>query len=273
VDHLTPDEHSVTAPSFNIGQILNPGESIQRTQTGWSEDFTDQHGRRFQANYDNRNMRPKEELRPVDCTPPWQPPMKYIVWDRHNGFKFRWDYATMANDLTEAATSYYAQVFEFITEHMPGTEPPELGDPVPTKVLRSPIGKPPLSPAIPLACEAGDPWILGIPGAEPNKLLKDIIEQSATANGRQALQVIRERMQALAGDKAIPTIAPVKRSGRGAEEVHHGYRSDDHGQDLVSRLPRGRDGQRDVDGAGAAAWKAHRENLEIEDAPAVDSAA
>jgi hypothetical protein len=263
----------VTAPSFNIGQILNPGESIQRTQTGWSEDFTDQHGRRFQANYDNRNMRPKEELRPVDCTPPWQPPMKYIVWDRHNGFKFRWDYATMANDLTEAATSYYAQVFEFITEHMPGTEPPELGDPVPTKVLRSPIGKPPLSPAIPLACEAGDPWILGIPGAEPNKLLKDIIEQSATANGRQALQVIRERMQALAGDKAIPTIAREADPGvapkKSITDIDPTIMDKISYRDfLAAAMASGMSMAQ-----GAAAWKAHRENLEIEDAPAVDSAA
>jgi hypothetical protein len=171
----------VTAPSFNIGQILNPGEHLQRVQTGWTDEYTDQHGRRFAANYDMRNMRPKEELRPVGFNPPWLPNMKYIIWERDGGFRFRWDYATMANDLSEMSTAYYAQVFEFMTEHMNGTEPPELGEPVPTKVLRSPIGKPPLSPALPLACEAGEPWMLGIAGAKPNDMLKAIIEQSATA--------------------------------------------------------------------------------------------
>lgn len=182
---------------------LQPGQSIQREQTSWTDGFTDQHGRRFEAQFDNRNQRPKEELRPVGFHPPWLPPMRYITWERDGSFNFRWDYETMANDLSGDATTFYAQVFEFMTEHMPGVEPPELGEPVPTKILRSPIGKPPLSPAVPLACLAGDPWMLGTPGAPVNQMLKDIIEQSATANGRQALQVIRAKMQAIVGDNGV----------------------------------------------------------------------
>ena len=186
---------------------IQPGQSIQRMQTEWSDEFMDQFGRKFAANYDIRNMRPKEELRPVGFSPPWQPPMGYIKWDRQGGFTFRWDLETMANDLSENATAYYAQVFEFMAEHMAGHEPPDIGEPVPTKVIRSPVGKPPLSPAIPLACLAGDPWILGTPGATPNKLLKDILDQSATANGRQALAEIRARMAKMVeqGGQVIPT--------------------------------------------------------------------
>lgn len=190
--------------------FLQPGESIQRQQTAWSDQFRDQHGRRFAANYDVRNQRPKEELRPVGFNPPWTPPMRYIIWERPGSFDFRWDYETMANDLSGDATAYYAQVFEFMAEHMAGQEPPDLGEPVPTKVLRSPIGKPPLSPAIPLACIAGEPWILGTPDAPVNDLLKAIIDQSATANGRQALSIIREKMAAMVGDGGIKAreIAP-----------------------------------------------------------------
>lgn len=183
--------------------VIQPGESLQRLQTEWTDEFQDQFGRHYAANYDIRNMRPKEELRPVGFIAPWLPPMRYTVWERQGGFKFRWDFETMANDLSGDATAYYAQVFEFMMEHMPGVEPPELGEPVPTKVIRSPIGKPPLSPAIPLACMAGEPWILGTPGAPVNMMLKAIIDQSATANGRQALTIIRERMAALAGENAI----------------------------------------------------------------------
>jgi hypothetical protein len=65
-----------------------------------------------------------------------------------------------------------------------------------------------LSPAIPLACLAGEPWVLGTPGAPVNQMLKDIIDQSATANGRQALSVIRAKMAAIVGDGGIKQREP-----------------------------------------------------------------
>lgn len=188
--------------------LVAPGQSIQREKRGWSDDFMDQHGRRFEAQYDLGNSRPIGELRPVEHNPPWLPPMRFIKWDRPGGFRFHWDYATMANELAGDSTQYYASVMDFMLEHMAGEPIPEVGEPVPTKVLRSPIGKPPLSPALPLAAEAGEPWILGVPGAPVNEMLKAIIEQSATSNGRQALIMVRERMQKLAGANAVQPLAP-----------------------------------------------------------------
>lgn len=246
--------------------VIQPGESLQRLQTEWTDEFEDQFGRKFAANYDIRNMRPKEELRPVGFNPPWLPPMRYIVWDRPGGFKFRWDFDTMANDLSGDATAYYAQVFEFMMEHMAGVEPPELGEPVPTKVLRSPIGKPPLSPAIPLACKAGDPWVLGTPGAKVNKLLKDIIDQSATANGRQALTVIRERLAKMVGDNAVeeraPEVDPNLKATRTINDVDPTLITRVTYQEFLSAAMKGGMSMAE----GAAAWKAHRENLALEGA-------
>lgn len=256
----------MTAPAFNIGNILNPGQHIQRLQTAWTDEFTDQFGRRYAANYDTRNMRPKEELRPMGFNPPWLPPMKYIAWERDGGFRFRWDFVTMANDLTDDATAYYASVFEFMMEYMPGVEPPELGDPVPTKVLRSPLGKPPLSPAIPLACEAGDPWILGMAGAAENPMLKSIIQQSATANGRQALALIRERLAQKVGTTAVPTIAPQEdpsaRPIKSIADVDPATFDNITYKEFLAAAMKAGMSMAD----GAAAWKAHRENLALEKA-------
>jgi hypothetical protein len=191
------------------GEFLQPGESIQRQQRAWSDDFTDQHGRRFAAQYDIRNSRPIGELAPVGFTPPWLPPMGKIKWERREGgFRFRWDYETMANELAGDESVYYASVMEFMLEHMPGQPIPEVGEAVPNKVLRSPLGKPPLSSALPLAAAAGEPWILGTPGAPVNEVLKAIIEQSTTSNGRQALNMVRERMAQMTAHGAVPTIAP-----------------------------------------------------------------
>lgn len=256
----------MTTPTFNFGQILNPGENIQRLQTGYAEEFTDQHGRRFAAQYDIRNMRPKEELRPVGFAPPWLPPMRYILWDRANSFKFRWDYDTMANDLTEQAQAYYAQVFDFMLEHMPGVEPVELGDPVPAKVLRSPLGKPPLSPAIPLACAAGDPYVLGVPGAPVNALLRDVLEQSATSNGRQALTIIREKLAKMTDGHAVPERAPEfdpsTKPVKSITDIDPASFATVSYREFLTAAMAGGMSMAD----GAAAWKAHRENLALTEA-------
>jgi len=140
--------------------MTQPGESLQRVKRGWTDEFTDQTGRKFAAQYDLTNGRPIGELSPVGFNPPWLPPMRFIVWERPGGFRFRWDYQTMANELAEGADAFYTEVVQFMTEHMKEEVVPEIGEPIPARVRRL-VGKPPLSPAIPLSAEAGDPWILG----------------------------------------------------------------------------------------------------------------
>lgn len=248
-------------------EFSQPGESLQRAKRDWSDDFTDQHGRRFSAQYDIGNSRPIGELAPVGFTPPWLPSMFYIRWAKaKGGFHFRWDYEALANELVGNAVSYYEQVMEFMLEHMKGEPIPELGDPVPSMVLRSPIGKPPLSPAIVLACQAGDPWGLGVAGAPVNEDLKLALEQSATSSGRAALILVREKMAKLVGDRAIPNI-------KQDEEVIRKARSIDDVEDVVLTMSdltyqqfisaatkRGRMSLAEA----AVAWAEHKRNVAAE---------
>lgn len=180
----------------------------QRTHRVWRE-FTDQHGRVFAAESDMASNQPIGELMPQGFQAPWLPPMRFAKWRRDGDLNFRWDYNALAAELSGATAEYYAEVSNFMTDHMPHEPIPEVGEPVPARVRRSPLGSPPLSPALPLACEAGDPWILGTPGAVVNTMLKTLIEQGTHAGGKEALDFIRARMAAHAsalGAAAVPTI-------------------------------------------------------------------
>lgn len=208
----------MTTPAItDLGQ---PGESLQRARTGYHDDFTDQHGRRFAANYDLGNQRPKEELRPVDSTPPWLPPMRFIKWERPGSFRFRWDYESMAAELSGDTAEFYQNVAIFITDHKPNLEVPEIGTPVPAEVRRI-LGKPPLSPALPLACAAGDPYILGVAGAASNPMLKALIEQTASGNSKEALDAIRALLAQNQMGAPVPTReAEVDSRGRPVKTIH-----------------------------------------------------
>lgn len=186
---------------------IDPGQHIQRLQRGWTDEFTDQHGRRFSAQYELASSRPIGELTPVGFQPPWVPPMSAIRWERHGGFRFRWDYETVARQFADGSEQFYTEVMEFMMAHMPTEAIPEVDEPIPAKARR--LFKPPMSAAIPLACEAGDPWMLGVAGAPVNTLLRDLLAQSVTANGREAVRLIRERTkERLSGTVTVPTIAP-----------------------------------------------------------------
>jgi hypothetical protein len=245
--------------------MTQPGESLQRVKRGWTDEFTDQHGRKYAAQYELSNSRPIGELSPVGFSPPWTPPMRFIVWERHGGFRFRWDYATMANELAEGSDAFYTEVVQFMMEHMPTEKVPEIGEPIPERVRRL-VGKPPLSPAIPLAAEAGDPWILGEPGAVDTLKLRDVLAQTVNANGREAIQLIRDRTrqrldaagvapivtrpsEPVASDKA-KTINSVDLKQLAAVSY----------QEFIGAAMRGGMTMAEA----AVAWKAHRENVALE---------
>lgn len=184
-------------------EFLKPGESLQRLQTTYRV-FTDRHGRKFGAQCDIRNQMPKEELHPVGFTPPWVPPMRFAKFATDGTLTFWWDYSTMAMELSGDAASYYQEVTEFaIDQNMPL---PELGGPV-DKKIRLVKGQPPLSPAIPLACEQGDPWMLGMPGAAVNETLKEVLFQGVQSNSKAALEIIRKSLADTAARAATPLVA------------------------------------------------------------------
>lgn len=253
----------MTAP---IG-VTQPGESLQRVKRGWTDEFTDDHGRKFAAQYELANGRPIGELQPVGFSPPWLPPMRFIVWERPGGFRFRWDYATMANELAEQADAFYTEVVQFMLEHMKDEQVPEVGEPIPAKALRF-VGKPPLSPAIPLAAEAGDPWILGVAGAVDTLNLKDVLAQTVNANGREALKLIRERTNAKLGAsnvQTVPTMTPapvISERKRTIDDVDLTAIETVTYREFVAAAMKGGMSMADA----ATAWADHKRNIALEKA-------
>ena len=202
-------------------EFLRPGESLQRKQTTYRI-FTDQHGRRFAAQSDIRNQQPKEELRPVNddpkhaFSPPWLPPMRFAKFTDDGSLTFRWDYGTMATELSGDTADYYQHATEFALEH--NKPEPELGGPV-HRSIRLILGKPPLSPAIPLACEQGDPWILGVPGTPVNSVLHEVLTQGVQSNSKAALEIIKKSLALSAKEARVPLVPSAPEVTKPVERV------------------------------------------------------
>jgi hypothetical protein len=170
----------------------------------YHEEWTDQHGRRFGAWYEIDTFRPIGEFKPIDSTPPWLPPMKYIKWERKNGFRFQWDYESLADEFAGHTASYYEEAAEYAMAH--NIPAPEVGGPIDYRI-RGALKRPPLSPALPLACKLGNPWLLGMTKVVDEEM-KAILYQTA-ASTREMLEKIQARLnmqQANSGIAPIETI-------------------------------------------------------------------
>jgi hypothetical protein len=194
----------MTAPYAGI-QIPQPGQSLQRQRRAYRI-YTDQHGRKFGAWADKGNNAPIEEMRPQGFNPPWLPSQTYAKFAQDGDLDFRWDYDRMAEEWSSQVASYYEEAGKLALQ-IPGDVPfPEIGDVVDRRI-RLILGVGSLSPAIPLACKAGDPWILGKAGAKDMLNLKPLIAQQG-ANGADALREIQKRLDAMAqapGFEPMPT--------------------------------------------------------------------
>ena len=241
--------------------FTQPGQHLQRTKRGYTEGFTDQHGRHFGAQFDKNNLRPIGEFTPIGHTPPWLPPMRFIRWAT-DGFSFRWDYDTMANELAADAAAYYDDVAKFMLDHMPHEPVPEVGDPIPKRV-RQVLGPPTLSPAIPLAAEAGEPWILGVPGAPVNETLKACLYQNGNVGGREAIDLIKARLSQQITNPVpsapIDTFADqrVTERPKSIDDVDLASITKVTYQEFIGQAMKGGLSMADA----ALAWKAHKENL------------
>ena len=253
-------------------EFLKPGQSLQRIQTVYRR-YTDQHGRKFAAQSDVRTQQPKEELRPVNddpknqFTPPWMPPMRFAKFTE-GSLDFWWDYDTMATELSGDAADYYQRAIEFAVEH--NKPEPELGGPV-DRSIRLLLGKPPLSPAIPLAAMQGDPWVLGVPNAPVNTVLRDVLTQGSQSNSKMALEVIKKALAdtaaknatALVESKPIEEMAPKVEKPKSITDVDLNAMPEITYQQFVAEC-RGRKMKLpDI----AAAWQQHKANM-ASDAPA-----
>lgn len=246
--------------------FTNPGESIQRKGRNWTKEFRDQHGRRFSATYDKGNQRPIGELKPEGFNPPWLPLGRFIVWEAEGSFVFRWDYLAMANELASETAAKYEEYATFAIENKSLVSIPEIGGPV-DPLIRRVCGKPPLSPAIPMACAEGDPWILGEPGAATNPILQSILNQSFSASSTEALRMIRASLaNYITADAAalVPTIPAVVAAPETPRTIHDPgplvVASEITYQQFVSECAGRKMRMPDI----VAAWKEHKANLAAE---------
>lgn len=190
---------------LTLANFPQPGESIQRMRRDYRQ-FTDQHNRIFGAQAEIATSQPIGELMPEGFSPPWLPPMRFAKWAKTGHLHFRWDYATMAAELAGDTSTYYQDAGRMATEK--GETEPEIGGPVP-RWIRNVLGKPPLSPMIPLACERGDPWMLGQPGAAVNPILKEILEQGVGNSSKETLAYIQKNLDAYVAGHAVPMVPSV----------------------------------------------------------------
>lgn len=120
---------------------------------------------------------PVGELQPQGWDAPWLPDAKYVTaslgkatqGNSMQEHRFRIDYPAMINDRKQAMREYYnLAVVEAVGQ---GWEAPNYGDPI-TFRLRQIIGPMPLSPKIPEAAMAEDPWLLGFSPVENEQLAR-----------------------------------------------------------------------------------------------------
>lgn len=185
-----------------------PGDSIQRLQTVYRV-LTDQHGRKWEAQCDIRNNRPKEEMRPLGCMPPWWPPMRFIWWDGEQQLTFRWAYRQLANELSSQTATWYSNARKMaVKEKLPI---PEVGGDV-HQLIRDVFGNPGLSPELPLSAELGDPWVLyGDEHAPRNPDLYSVLNQGIQMQSNEALDIIETRVRARMGlgPNETPNLTPI----------------------------------------------------------------
>lgn len=199
--------------------MVQPGEHLQRLQRT-DREFTDQHGRKFFAWADKSTSQPIGEFQPMGFQPPWLPSMRYAKFRRDGDLHFVWQYHSLASELADATQRYYQEAILFALEKNILPEP-EVGGPVAPKI-RMVFGNPPLSPAIPMAAEQGDPWLLGVPGTPKNVVLEEILRQGVGSTSRAALELIRQSVQnLLAGTKTVAPVAqPEDTSAKPVKTIH-----------------------------------------------------
>ena len=171
--------------------------------------FHDQHGRRWFAWADKQNQRPIGELILDDVsgrfvTPPWQPPMAYIIWPDRDSLDFAWDYVRLADALASVTADYYDEAAKLARAI--NVDIPVVGGVVRPEILAI-CGPPPLSPEIPLACEAGEQWLTGRTGAVENPHLATILHHGRAITSTLAMDQIRARVAEMIA-KQVPLDGP-----------------------------------------------------------------
>ncbi len=225
--------------------------------------FTDQHGRRWFAWADKQNQRPIGELVLDDQTgtfqsPPFVPAMQFIAWDAPDSLSFHWAYDKMADEYAGYTALYYDEASK-LARHI-HVDIPKPGDAVVPELI-SILGPPPLSPEIPLACQAGERWLLGVKGAPENQPLALIIHQGRALTSTTTLEYLREKVKkmvesqnngvSVGGLSQVAMSSPVPDAGLSSPVTSITY------NDFAAEARKAGKSMADI----SVAWRAHKDNL------------
>lgn len=109
---------------------------------------------------------------------PWTPESRYFEFD-HQKKRIKLRYDKVIGDLSVAQRTYYTAAAKISNQN--GWKETEFGQ-LPRFQITSLIGDPSLSPRIPQAAQAGDPWLLGF-DEEANPELARLLGISSIADG------------------------------------------------------------------------------------------
>lgn len=175
------------------------------------------------------NNRPIGEFQPQGFNPPWLPSMFYAKFGAEGELEFRWDYLGLADEWSGGTSSYYEEATK-LSLSLPGDIPtPEIGGPIDRRI-RALLGVAPLSPAIPIACEMGNPWILGgrmddrgrflaDPTIPVDTTLRDLLNQGAGMGGKEAIASIRAQLAKLREANAVEMVPTVPQKAPVVEKI------------------------------------------------------
>lgn len=228
-------------------QLVNPGDSLQRMRRT-DRFYTDQDGRVFYAVADSTSQQPIGEMRPHGWVAPWLPPQRFARFARVGDLHFRWDYESMAQELAADVAAYYEQATKFALEH--NLPVPEIGGVVDRRIA-SVFGPAPLSPEIPLSAAAGDPWLLGVPGAARNDDLAAILRQGTISTGNDAIAAINERIAQRMGKAPVRAPDAIETDEPASAVTYN---------EFVKEGRKGGMSMADI----ALAWQAHKQNVSAE---------
>jgi len=190
--------------------------------------FTDQHGRRFEAQSHVINSRPMEDLRCLDAVLPWQPNGRYVDWKGDGLLEFTWNYRKMAHELSIHTNGWYNLATKMaLKEKLPV---PEVGGEVDPIILEV-LGSPGLSPEIPLSAEYGDEWLLWGDQKPRNERLFGLLNQGNRMSNKDSLAIIENRIREARGmgkvevpaDAAVPTKAADAKAAHAFSASHVKY--------------------------------------------------
>lgn len=230
--------------------VSNPGDHLQRMRRS-GRFFTDQHGRQFYAEADALSQQPIGELRPHGWKAEWLPASRFAKFRKDGDLHFEWQYHVMADELSADVASYYEAATKFALEH--NLPVPDVGGVVDRRISAV-FGPAPLSPEIPLAAEAGDPGLLGTPGAVLSDDLKLILRQGTISTGHDALRQIKDRIATRMGTTIAPSTIEQAVEIQDATQAAVTY------QQFVSAGRKGGMSMADL----AVAWAAHKSNMAAE---------